>query len=110
MKTETGEIGIDVSPNDIMERLKDAVQMSQGIPMNQYNLVFNNRILDDDRNLVQNGLRNGNVVYLVPLQQGKKFIGLSHVSILANINVLVLKDELYNLMCVKRWTTNFKSS
>ena len=74
MKTQAGEIEVDASPNDMIQRLKDAVQTSQGIPMQQYQLVFHNKLLDNNQNLIQNGIKSGDVINLVPLQTGTIFI------------------------------------
>ena len=70
------DIKIDISPYDMVQRLKDVIQSTKGIPMDQYQLVnpINNRLLENDKNLLQNGLRNGASVELVPIEKGVKFI------------------------------------
>ena len=72
MNTGGEQIKIDISPYDIVQRLKDVIQSTKDIPMDQYQLVnpINNRLLENDKNLLQNGLRNGANVELVPIEKG----------------------------------------
>ena len=76
MNTGAEQIKIDISPYDMVQRLKDIIQYTKGIPMDQYQLVnpITNRLLENDKNLLQNGLRNGATVALVPIEKGAKFI------------------------------------
>ena len=74
MNINGGLIKIDVSPNDILQRLKETIQKTQNIPMTHYQLVAKNQILDDSKTLMQNGLRNGDVIDLISLHPGPKFI------------------------------------
>ena len=74
MNINGGVIKIDVSPNDIVQRLKETLLKTQNIQMTQYQLVSNNQILDDSKTLIQNGLRNGDVIDIIPLHPGAKFI------------------------------------
>ena len=74
MNINGGLIKVDVSPNDIVQRLKETIQKTQNIQMTQYQLVANNQILDNSKTLIDNGLRNGDVIDLIPLNQGPKFI------------------------------------
>ena len=78
LNTGAENIKIDISPYDTIQRLKDVIQSTKGIPMDQYQLVnpINNRLLDNDKNLIQNGLRNGAIIGLVPIEKGMKFIYL----------------------------------
>ena len=78
MNTGAEEIKIDISPYDMVQRLKDIIQYTKGIPMDQYQLInpITNRLLENDKNLLQNGLRNGATVALVPIEKGVKFIYL----------------------------------
>ena len=74
MNINGGLIKVDVSPNDIVQRLKETIQKTQNIQMTQYQLFANNQILDNSKTLIDNGLRNGDVIDLIPLNQGPKFI------------------------------------
>ena len=76
MNAGAEQIKIDISPYDMVQRLKDVIQSTKGISMDQYRLVnpINNRLLENDKNLLQNGLRNGANVELVPIEKGVKFI------------------------------------
>ena len=74
MNINGGLIKIDVSPNDILQRLKETIQKTQNIQKTQYQLVANNQILDDSKTLIQNGLGNGDVIDIIPLHLGAKFI------------------------------------
>ena len=90
MNINGGLIKIDVSPNDILQRLKETIQKTQNIQKTQYQLVANNQILDDSKTLIQNGLKNGDVIDLIPLHAGTKFILDRIVSSNAQKNSLIL--------------------
>ena len=70
MNTGPEIIQIDISPNDMLQKLKEVIQSSKGIPMMQYQLVSNNHPLDDYKTLIQNGLTNGAIINLVPISYG----------------------------------------
>ena len=78
MNTGDEYIKIDISPFDTVQRLKDVIQSTKGIPMDQYQLVnpINNRVLENDKNLIQNGLGRNAIMNLVPIEKGVKFIYL----------------------------------
>ena len=65
MKTPTGPIDVNIAPRDTIGRMKEVVQKVRGIPMDQYELIFNHNVLNDDTTLLQNKLMSGDTIFLV---------------------------------------------
>ena len=63
----------------MIQKLKEVIQSSKGIPMTQYQLVYNNNPIDDYKTLIQNGLTNGAIINLVPISYGP--IGMNTIVI-----------------------------
>ena len=109
MNINGGLIKVDVSPNDIVQRLKETIQKTQNIQMTQYQLVANNQILDNSKTLIDNGLRNGDVIDLIPLNQGPKFIFrqkfmliLIQLSLLMTFIKLRFRSDTYSrISCIR---------
>ena len=66
MKTPFGPIDVNIAPRDTIKRMKEVIQRVRGIPMDQYELIFNQNVLHDDTTLLQNKLMSGDTISLVP--------------------------------------------
>ena len=71
MKRPTGEIDVNVAPTETIKRMKETVESIMGIAMNEYQLIFEDKILNDGMTLKQNGLRNGVMIVQVPIKSGR---------------------------------------
>ena len=72
MKTPFGPIDVNIAPRETIKRMKEAIQTVTGIPMDQYELIFNHNVLNDDTTLLQNKLMSGDTVFFVNRRGNKK--------------------------------------
>ena len=72
MKTPIGPIDVNIAPRETIKRMKEALQTVTGISMDQYELIFNHNVLNDDTTLLQNKLMSGDTVFFVNRRGNKK--------------------------------------
>ena len=62
MTPEHGIIALQVKPSDTVGKLKEKIQDQYGIPPNQQNLRFSERLLEDSQTLLDCNMQNGTIL------------------------------------------------
>merc|ERR1712232_266029 len=71
VKTLTGkEIEIDIEPTDKVDRIKERVEETEGIPPQQQRLIFSGKQMNDDKTAADYKVHGGSVLHLVLALRG----------------------------------------
>lgn len=74
VKTLTGkEISVDIEPNIKIERIKEQIEVKEGIPPFQQRLIFSGKQMSDEKTATDYKIQCGSVLHLVLALRGGKF-------------------------------------
>jgi len=66
VKTYTGKIiPFDVEPDDATETIKAKIQNSENTLVSQQRLIFDGKVLEDERTIAESGITEESIIYLV---------------------------------------------
>ena len=62
---------ISIRPTDLVEQLKAAIEVKDGVPPTQQRLCFAGKVMEDGHSLASCGVRNGDTVTLILRLRGR---------------------------------------